>query len=218
MADIDNPVKLTPQLQQLVDAKRADPAFSFKCWGDEDLAPVRSFIRAYYRQVQRGKCAYCRRLLSGTSAANCNVEHLLSKSLYPAFIFEPKNLCAVCAECNNVKKAREVHNGPVDALNKAKAIRYPKTGASFKVVHPHFDVYEDHILVLKKKFYVSMSPKGSFTIDTCDLNAEVRKYGWKRDFIDEKAARSAAKRLLASTSSQESAAAMLELQDVILDV
>lgn len=218
MADIRTPVKLTPQLQYLVDAKIADPSFTHKSWNDEDLAPLRSFLRAYYREEQRGKCAYCKRALSGTAAANCHVEHLLPKALYPGFIFEPRNLCAVCAECNSVKRNQEVQNASVDTLNKAKAKLYPRSAGAFKIVHPHFDEYDEHILLLKKKFYVSKSPKGSFTIDTCDLNAEVRKYGWKREFIDEKAARSAAQRLLASTSAQETAAALLELQDTLLDV
>ncbi|WP_374562208.1 HNH endonuclease [Ideonella sp.] len=217
MPDIANPVELPPHLHQLVEAKLADPAFTHRNWADEDLVEIRSFIRKHYRLEQRGKCAYCKRVLGKAASSNCHVEHLLPKSLYLTFLFEPKNLCAVCAECNTVKRAQEAAHEDVDTLKNGAAKRYPRSSGAFKIVHPHFDVYKEHIDVLRNKFYVPKTPKGYFTVAACDLNAHLREFGWQREFVDEDAARKAAQRLIQSKSASETAEAIRDLQESLLE-
>lgn len=217
MPDICTPVVLPPLLQKLVEKKLADPNFTCDSWSDDDLQPVRSFIRSHYRTEQRGRCAYCKKILGKQAAANCHVEHILAKSLYSPFIFEPKNLCAVCAECNTVKRKKEVSGTPIDALRKAVAKRYPRSSGAFKIVHPHFDKYAEHIDILKNKFYVPKSPKGYFTVDACDLNAHLREFGWRPEFVDEAEARAVAQQLIDARTPEETKLAIRGLQDALLE-
>ena len=217
MPDINTAVSLPPELVAVVKAKLTDPAFTHKDWSSDDLQAVRSFIRQHYRVAQRGRCAYCKRILGKQAAGNCHVEHLLSKSLYRAFIFEPKNLCAVCAECNTVKRSQETASTPVDALNKNAAKLYPRSADAFKVVHPHFDVYDEHIEILRDRYYVGKTPKGYFTVGACDLNAHIREFGWRPEFVDEGEAKRKAGVLAAATTQADIRAAIRDLQDTLLE-
>jgi len=218
MTEIRNPVTLPPDLQKVVDAKISSPAFTHSSWSDEDLTPVRSFIRQHYRTEQRGRCAYCQRILGKASPLNCHVDHLLPKALYQHFLFEPKNLCTVCAECNTLKRSQETAHEVVNTLNKKQAKQYPRTSGAFKIVHPHFDSYKEHIEILRNKFYVPKTKKGYFTVTICDLNAHLREFGWKPEFVDEDSARKAAQRLVNAKSSHDTAEAIRELQDALLEL
>ena len=217
MPDINMPVALPPLLQQLAESKLADQKFTPEGWSSDDLQPLRSFIRRHYRTEQRGKCAYCRRTLGKQAAANCHVEHLLAKSRYRSFIFEPRNLCVVCAECNTVKCKKEASSAPIDALEKATAKRYPRSSGAFKIVHPHFDEYAEHIDILKNKFYVPKTPKGYFTVSACDLNAHLREFGWRPEFVDEVEARAVARQFLEAKTPEETKLAIRDLQDALLE-
>ncbi|WP_228388441.1 HNH endonuclease [Chryseobacterium sp. CBo1] len=94
-------------------------------WQDDDISDIRSSIREYYRIEQKGKCAYCKQSISLISASNCQVEHIVPKSKYLSFISEPKNLCVICADCNEIKKSQEVLNEVPEVTNKKNIKRYP---------------------------------------------------------------------------------------------
>lgn len=199
MADINTPVSFSGAIQTLVDSKLNDGSFSFRNWGDEDLEDLRKVVRDHYRTEQRGTCAFCRAAISLHSADNCHVEHVVPKSKRPEFIFEPRNLCVICADCNTIKRDKEVTASEPDPLtNGAQVKRYPRSSGAFLIVHPHFDSWEEHIARFGS-LYVDLSDKGHFTIGTCMLNRVLRKFGWEAVITDSAALRDAASTLLTAT-------------------
>ena len=46
---------------------------------------------------------------------------------------------------------------------------YPKDGKGFKIIHPMYDRYSDHIELVGGILYRGKTPKGCFTINTCHL-------------------------------------------------
>ncbi|MDC8012915.1 HNH endonuclease [Tahibacter soli] len=178
MADIKSAVKYSTEMQQLIATKLVDVAFCYRDWSGDELEGLRHYIRCHYRSVQLGVCAYCKCNVSLHSAANCHVEHIAPKSKYRMFMFEPKNLCVICADCNSIKREQEVHQQEPDTISGQKERkRYPRAGSAFLIVHPHFDTYDDHIEIFGQ-FYVDKSDKGHFTIGACKLNRKMRMFGW----------------------------------------
>ncbi|URF03969.1 HNH endonuclease [Cupriavidus campinensis] len=170
------------QIQSFVD-------YSHHSWSVDELETVRSAIRAHYRNEQRGLCAYCRNPVSLQSPQNCHVEHIAPKSKYLGFMFEPKNLCVVCADCNTIKRDQEVHNDEPDTVqNGSRRRQYPRSSAAFRIVHPHFDRWDDHIERFGK-YYCDKSAKGHFTIGACILNRQLRQFGWEPAIVDDAAIR-----------------------------
>lgn len=170
---IANPVKCDAAHLEIITLTKASGDFSHRSWGCDDLLPVRSFIRSHYRNEQRGICAYCKERVSTRTADNAHVEHIAPKSLYIDFMFEEKNLCVICADCNVIKRSQETINEIPDTLaarsGTAPRRQYPRSSNAFLIVHPHFDDWDDHI----EKFgvrYTDKTDKGIFTIQACKLN------------------------------------------------
>lgn len=196
MADIKNPIVYSVELSKKLKSKLADPNFTYKDWGCDDLADFRSLVREYYRVQQNGLCAFCRADISLRSAANCNVEHIVPKSLRREFIFEPKNLCVICADCNEIKRDKEILAAEPNPL-KRDAKLYPRSEGAFLIVHPHFDDWDEHIAIFGKLF-VDLSDKGNFTIGACTLNRRLRKFGWEAVIVSEADLRNAAQEWLSA--------------------
>ena len=79
-------------------------------------------------------------------------------------MFEPLNLCVSCIDCNSAKSDKKVTNSR--AKNK-----YPSNSSDYLIIHPHFDNYHEHIIVIKEGFYyVARQKKGEKTIELCKLN------------------------------------------------
>ena len=91
-------------------------------------------------------------------------------------MFNAVNLCVVCAECNVIKRDQEVEKCCENVLKRKPRI-YPKSSAAFKVVHPHFDDWHEHIEIISGIF-LHITKKGLFTIFCCELNRMYRKYGY----------------------------------------
>lgn len=213
MSDIMNPVVLTNALSALVAEKKKDATFSYKNWGDDDLLDFRSFVRRHYRTEQRARCAYCREKLSLQSAANCHVEHIAPKSKYQGFMFEPRNLCVVCADCNSIKREQEVCNDEPDTVTRgARRKTYPRSSNAFLIVHPHYDVYSEHILVTSG-FYVDRTDKGYFTIGACRLNRRVREFGWDEAFVEDESIFDAARSLLEAKDRKSRLSALQRIRE-----
>lgn len=191
MADLMNSVVFSEEQQQFIERKIADASFSYRQWGSEDLLELRCYIRDYYRRAQIGICAYCKKEVGVQAANNCHVEHIAPKSKYERFMFEPRNLCVVCADCNEIKREQEVMlDVPDTVVRGAPRKQYPRTGNAFKIVHPHFDTYDDHIQIFES-FYVDKTDKGHFTIGACRLNRRLRAFGWEAEFEEAEVAAAA---------------------------
>lgn len=203
----------------LIEAKLNNPSFSYKDWSDDSLSAIRSKVRSFYRKVQNGKCSYCKNILSIISASNCHVEHIAPKSRYRDFIFEPKNLCVICADCNEIKRQQETIAEIIDTLyNGEKRKIYPRSSNAFKIVHPHFDIYEDHILKLASGYYLDKSKKGHFTIGSCKLNRRLYEFGWEKEAIDSDLLSDAMREYLDETSNTKRMMLLKKIQLLVLEI
>lgn len=130
-------------------------------WSEEAIADLKTRIKTYYINKQRNYCCYCRTHIPSNNHRYWDVEHVVARASHPQFMFTEKNLSVSCPDCNGAKgdKACMVNN---------KRKTYPKASKDFKIIHPHFDNFDDHIK--KHHFiYVPKTDKGRLTIYTCDL-------------------------------------------------
>ncbi len=179
MADILSAIKYSTLIEKSIELK-VKTNFNHQNWSDDDLLSVRKEIRDFYRKEQKGICSYCKEVVSLTSTNNCHIEHIAPKSLHLKFIFTPKNLCVVCADCNEIKRNQETIGEIPETLHKASArIQYPTSSSAFKIVHPHFDKYDEHIMIINGYYIDKGSKKGNFTIGACNLNRKLSSFGWE---------------------------------------
>ncbi|WP_330442441.1 HNH endonuclease [Flavobacterium sp. C4GT6] len=183
MPDISNPYIFSREFKDRLEKKFLIPEADYKNWQDDDITDIRSDIRDYYRTEQSGKCAYCNQLISLVSAGNAQVEHIVPKSKHLKFIIEPKNLCVICADCNEIKRNQEVLNDVPD-ITKKGIKRYPRVSSSFKIIHPHFDKFTDHLLVING-YYIDKTTKGGYTIVFCKLNRKLHKLGYETPIFND---------------------------------
>lgn len=176
MARINNLVTFEGGHKKLIESELSlEP--DHRRWSNNELMDLRIYIRNHYRDEQLGYCAYCRKDVSLTSVMNCHVEHIAPKSLYPQFMFEPKNLCVACADCNEIKREQEILQSCPDTVIKGKErTTYPRSSGAFYIIHPHFDNYDEHILI-HNGYYIDLTDKGHFTIGACKLNRRIRRFG-----------------------------------------
>lgn len=174
---INNEFTFTDEEKKLIKSIKTLADYDHTKWSCEELAPIRVRIRDFYREQQNFICAYCKKNISTTSAFNAQVEHIAPKALHIDFIFTPKNLCVICADCNHIKSNKEVTNEEEYTTNNEDIKRYPTTANAFKIVHPHFDEYDQHIEIIANHIYVENndSNKGRFTIYSCKLNRNFTK-------------------------------------------
>lgn len=216
MPDIAVPIVYVKDILLIINRKMTEIDFDSKTWESEELLTVRTTIRNYYRTLQNYDCAYCKNSLSITSAANAQIEHIVAKSLRSDFMFEPKNLCIICADCNEIKRNQEIRHIVEDPLTNPAAIRYPRSSNAFKIVHPHFDAWDEHILRLGQHYYVDKSRKGAALISTCVLNRRLHKMGWEKEVFSDVDLSEAMNKYLESTDSNHKNLYLTELRKMIL--
>ena len=107
-------------------------------WADPSLESLRSRVKTFYIAAQNTRCCYCNRHLGTDNHRMWDVEHIVPRSRHARFMFEPANLAASCPDCNNEKADK-------DSLVNTKRKTYPRNSDAFRIVHPHFDRFEDHI-------------------------------------------------------------------------
>lgn len=158
------PIKYSKEDIEAISEKLNEQSFSHTSWGDEDLSSIKESIKAHYHSVQKGVCPYCQQKINSSHGRNWDIEHIIPRSTVPNFMFEPQNLCMSCVECNSEKSNKLVTS------SKAQK-RYPSDSKQFFIIHPHFDIYEEHLLVIEAGlFYYPLKPKGRKTIEVCGLN------------------------------------------------
>jgi 5-methylcytosine-specific restriction endonuclease McrA len=182
MTKINNPIVFSAEAERKIAEKINNPDFTHEHWGEDDLLSVRQEIRAHYRNEQRLICSYCRNPISNRSANGASIEHIISKAQYREFMFEPKNLCLICADCNEIKSKKDTLN----VLSRGKIKLYPRATSAFKIVHPHYDNYSDHILKANRA-YIDLTTKGHWTIGACELNRFYRRFGMCDEMIEDMA-------------------------------
>jgi len=137
-------------------------------WSEKVLEKLRGRVKTFYISKQCTRCCYCNRHLGTENHRLWDVEHIVDRSKHAWFMFTPKNLAAACPDCNTAKSSTEVLINP-------NRVTYPSNSADFKIIHPHFDNFDDHIHQLGQ-VYLPKTRKGTFTIYTCDLLRFAEKY------------------------------------------
>lgn len=131
---------------------------------DSGKTQIKSFkknLRDDMYVKQHTLCAYCR-IHVPSSCYPLQIEHIVYKDGHPQWMFLPENLCGSCLWCNNFKSTTEV-------LEDTQTETYPKTSGGFKIIHPLYDKYSDHIELIGDVLYSGKTDKGRFTINTCHL-------------------------------------------------
>lgn len=125
---------------------------------------IKSFkenIRKHMFYQQGCKCAYCKmEMLLGCS--NLQKDHIVPKIPHLEWMFLPENLCVTCDKCNNNKS-------DIETLVDESVVEYPFESSAFKIIHPFFDNYSEHIEIVDDLIYKAKTEKGKFTINTCKL-------------------------------------------------
>jgi len=147
-------------------------------WGSTEVDYLRSHIKKHYVAEQLFKCCYCQQQNLSTHGRVWDVEHVMPQSSHRDYTFEPQNLAVACPECNN-KKSDE----PVTSKTHS---RFPRKGADYRIVHPHFDRYEDHIEIEPDLSFKPITGKGAFTIFACGLTRFKDRYPARRKPIQDK--------------------------------
>ena len=129
---------------------------------NKDMVALKDRIRNHYKEEQGKICVYCKLPLY----EEVHAEHIVPKSGIhgrPEYSFYPINIAASCWHCNT-KKSTNNEMIPWDK------IPYSFCGQDFKIIHPHYDDYFDHIEIANKSMYVRKTVKGHHTIQRCKLN------------------------------------------------
>ncbi|WP_418991468.1 HNH endonuclease [Alistipes sp.] len=129
-------------------------------WDKSVFDRIKAHIIRHLRQQQENECCYCKRQL-GFDIKEVDIEHIIPKSKYERFTFEPKNLALSCPGCNTKKGDRNVL--------RSKVTNYPRTGSNLTIIHAHYDLYSDHIEILNQVIYIPKTDKGCETIKLCEL-------------------------------------------------
>jgi len=182
MPKINKPIKFSADSLIVINEKKSSKNFNHTDWGHEDLEFIRAEIRNHYRTEQKLECVYCLEPIGVRAAQSAPIEHIVPKSQYLCFIFEPKNLCVVCADCNEYKGSNEVLFNPV--ITGGTRVRYPTASKSFRIFHPHIDDYEEHILKVNR-VYLDRTQKGHYTIGICKLNRFFHYFGMCDEFVND---------------------------------
>jgi hypothetical protein len=129
-------------------------------WDSPDLDPIRSRIKQFYLAGQRYRCCYCQRENVVRHGRAWDVEHVISRAANAAFMFEPENLAVACLDCNLAKLDTDILVRP--------RVRFPRTADAYRIVHPHFDEWDDHFL-FGGVVYTPLTAKGAETLKICKL-------------------------------------------------
>lgn len=133
-------------------------------WGSrkKGIASFKENIREHLLDEQNNYCAYCRMELN-EGCEYVQRDHIVPKTLHPKWLFETKNLCITCSQCNNNKKNVEVLVNP-------DITYYPSDSDDFKIINPYIDKYSEHINIVEDIIYKGITNKGKFTIKICNLD------------------------------------------------
>ena len=131
-------------------------------WSDDAVKPVKSAIKTHYIAEQLRRCCYCNRDLATNHHGVWDGEHIIPKSSHPQFLFKPENLAAACKDCNQAK-------GDKPVLRNNARVTFTTASEDYEIVHPHFDVYHEHIRWIGDIPRPNGSLKGKATIYKCDL-------------------------------------------------
>jgi 5-methylcytosine-specific restriction endonuclease McrA len=135
-------------------------------WDDKDdreLSKVKKLIKDHYLKAQDYRCCYCKQRIVVAHNGAWDTDHIIPKDTHAAFLFEPRNLCVSCKDCNLIKLNKVV-------LKNQGRKRFPASPKDYIFVHPHFHKYTDHICIVQEAaLYLPKTPEGIKLIEVCGL-------------------------------------------------
>lgn len=152
-------------IKQLAIAKMID--WSQKTGAHVDvIAKFREEMKEHYFNAQRRRCCYCSIELHDHKLTY-DAEHILDKSDYLEYMFDPGNLAAACKLCNGSKSNKSI------ASSGTRFTELSRNGADYTIVHPHLDEWGDHLVFDPIDRIVARggSAKGRETIRICGIQA-----------------------------------------------
>jgi len=148
--------------KKVIDNLMSSTGFCNKSWGNDELKGIRKKIKDFYKEEQGFTCPYCQIHMPVKHGMAWDIEHIIPLESNPKFMFEALNLCVSCKDCN-------IHKSNKPVLYSKKA-NFPIESEHYKIVHPHFDDYGTHILVIAVgDLYKPITKKGEDTIGICKL-------------------------------------------------
>ena len=169
------PVEYKGVIKAKVDAFNKQPKelMTGSLWGATaggDMEDVKKFIKDHYKVAQDYKCSYCQQRIEVNHNGAWDAEHIIPKDSHPQFMFEPRNLCISCKDCNLIKL-----NKPV-LKNKTRST-FADSPDDYLICHPHFHEYSQHINIIQEAgFYLPRTPVGVMLVEVCGLLRFVLKY------------------------------------------
>lgn len=134
-------------------------------WINVKINDFKHKAKEFYIKEQKCKCCYCDKEIMSENKRLWDLDHVLCRDKRPSYMFEPENLAISCVPCNLAKSAKDVATG--------KSYKnFPRRSSSYKIIHPHFDNYGEHIRIFSGLIYVPVrgSKKGRATIEICNLS------------------------------------------------
>lgn len=137
-----------------------------------EFAGVKEAIKEHYLKAQNYTCVYCKQQIVVEHLAVWDAEHIMPKDSSPQFMFEPKNLCVSCKDCNTSKSNKSVTS---KALEKRR--KYSENPDDYIFCHPHFHHYDQHIRIVEiAGFYMPLTERGIALVEICGLLRFVLRY------------------------------------------
>lgn len=161
---ITQPITFDPSEELIISQELAKLSFNHESWGDSVFEDLRTKIKQYYIKQQNYTCPYCQQELNTTNGRVWDIEHIIARESAQNFMFIPENLCISCIDCNSKKSNKKI------TTSNAK-VHFPSRLSQYIIVHPHFDEYDENIIVVEPGFYyIALEEKGEKTIEICGLN------------------------------------------------
>lgn len=153
--------QFTPRVAQTL---HNNPTYDSNNWNLPIYRTAKDQIRKFFCIRQRRRCIYCDTVLEVACNGN-HIEHIVPKEFRPIWMFEPFNLAIACGQCNTQKNQQQtLRNQYLHMLTVPLGSRF------YLIVHPHFDIYNNHIEWTDGLFVKARNDhKGYETVEMCAL-------------------------------------------------
>ncbi len=161
-----------PYRWKLVDKRVIDayPLTTHTDWDTKNYRykEIKDRIKDHYSIEQNDHCVFCRRDIN-YKGWDEPIEHIIHKKFRYIWMFEPLNLALSCRHCNTKKSIKHALKKPFRNI-----LVFSTNSNDYRIVHPHFDNFENFIYIEDNLFYRSINrDKGLLHISFFQLNGEI---------------------------------------------
>ncbi len=209
---IQSAITFTEDELNLINHKKNDSSFSSDSWSDDDISVLRSRIKSYYIGIQNNICPYCMRHIASNNGRLWDIEHIIPRASVANFMFDAKNLCVSCISCNGKKHDKKITSSRAQ-------VRLPINSSQYLIIHPHFDIYDRNILVVRPGYYyIAIEEKGEKTIEYCGLNRFYEFTTYNSDVENDDRIKMLSDRIIDSTNDREKFLLRNEIASICINI